>query len=48
MIAEGLTSVQEDLRETARGIHPAILAQGGLGPTLKTLRHRSRFRSSST
>ena len=31
----------EDLRETARGIHPAILAQGGLRPALKTLARRS-------
>jgi signal transduction histidine kinase len=31
----------EDLRETARGIHPAILAKGGLGTALKTLARRS-------
>ncbi|HWD75762.1 MAG TPA: histidine kinase, partial [Solirubrobacteraceae bacterium] len=36
-IADGLVSVQDDLREMARGIHPAILAHGGLGPALKTL-----------
>jgi signal transduction histidine kinase len=29
------------LREIARGIHPAILAEGGLGPALKTLARRS-------
>jgi signal transduction histidine kinase len=40
-VAEGLTSVLDDLRETARGIHPAILAEGGLGPALKTLARRS-------
>jgi signal transduction histidine kinase len=38
---EGLTSVLNDLREIARGIHPAILAEGGLGPALKTLARRS-------
>jgi signal transduction histidine kinase len=31
----------EDLRETARGIHPAILAKGGLRAALKTLAGRS-------
>jgi signal transduction histidine kinase len=31
----------EDLRETARGIHPAILARGGLPAALKTLAGRS-------
>jgi signal transduction histidine kinase len=39
-VAEGLVSVQDDLREMARGIHPAILAQGGLAPALKTLARR--------
>jgi signal transduction histidine kinase len=39
--AEGLTSVLDELREIARGIHPAILAEGGLGPALKTLARRS-------
>jgi signal transduction histidine kinase len=39
-VAEGLVSVQNDLREMARGIHPAILAQGGLAPALKTLARR--------
>jgi signal transduction histidine kinase len=40
-VAEGLASVLEDLQEMARGIHPAILAQGGLGSALKTLARRS-------
>jgi signal transduction histidine kinase/uncharacterized protein YoaH (UPF0181 family) len=40
-VAEGLTNVLDDLREIALGIHPAILAEGGLGPALKTLAHRS-------
>jgi signal transduction histidine kinase len=38
---DGLTSALDDLREIARGIHPAILAEGGLGPALKTLARRS-------
>jgi signal transduction histidine kinase len=41
-VAEGLASVQEELREMARGIHPAVLAEGGLGPALKTLARRSQ------
>jgi signal transduction histidine kinase len=40
-IAAEITGVLDDLREMARGIHPAILAQGGLGPALKTLARRS-------
>ena len=40
-VAEGLASVMDELREIARGIHPAILAEGGLGPALKTLARRS-------
>jgi len=37
----GLADAVEDLRETSRGIHPAILSQGGLGPALKALARRS-------
>jgi signal transduction histidine kinase len=40
-IVAGLTNVLEDLREIAHGIHPAMLAEGGLGPALKTLARRS-------
>jgi signal transduction histidine kinase len=40
-VAGGLTDVLDDLREMARGIHPAILAEGGLGPALKTIARRS-------
>jgi signal transduction histidine kinase len=40
-VAGGLASVLDELREMARGIHPAILAEGGLGPALKTLARRS-------
>ena len=38
---DGLANVLEGLREIALGIHPAILAEGGLGPALKTLARRS-------
>jgi signal transduction histidine kinase len=40
-VADGLVNVLDDLREMARGIHPAILAEGGLEPALKTLARRS-------
>jgi signal transduction histidine kinase len=40
-LGKGLESVMDELREMARGIHPAILAEGGLGPALKTLARRS-------
>jgi signal transduction histidine kinase len=40
-VAEGLARAVDDLREMARGIHPAILAEGGLGPALKALARRS-------
>jgi signal transduction histidine kinase len=39
--AAGLDEVLEDLREIARGLHPAILADRGLRPALKTLARRS-------
>jgi signal transduction histidine kinase len=40
-VAQGLAEAVEDLQEISRGIHPAILSKGGLGPALKTLAHRS-------
>ncbi|HEX3286597.1 MAG TPA: DUF4118 domain-containing protein [Mycobacterium sp.] len=40
-IVSGLTSVSEELREISRGIHPAILSKGGLGPALKAVARRS-------
>jgi signal transduction histidine kinase len=40
-VADELTGVVEDLREIARGIHPAILSEGGLGPALRTLARRA-------
>jgi signal transduction histidine kinase len=39
-VVGGLASTLDELREYARGIHPAILAQGGLGPAVKTLARR--------
>jgi signal transduction histidine kinase len=40
-VAAGLDGVLEDLREIARGLHPAVLAEGGLRPALKALARRS-------
>jgi signal transduction histidine kinase len=39
--ADGLAGAVENLQEISRGIQPAILSQGGLGPALKTLARRS-------
>jgi signal transduction histidine kinase len=36
-----VTGVLEELREIARGLHPAVLAERGLGPALKALARRS-------
>jgi signal transduction histidine kinase len=36
-----LMEVHEHLQEISRGIHPAILSRGGLGPAIKTLARRS-------
>jgi signal transduction histidine kinase len=40
-VATGLIAAVEDLQEISRGIHPAILSKGGLGPALGALAHRS-------
>jgi signal transduction histidine kinase len=40
-IVAGLTEALTDLQELSRGIHPAILSQGGLAPALRTLARRS-------
>jgi signal transduction histidine kinase len=40
-VAAGLVAAVEDLQEISRGIHPAILSRGGLGPALQALAHRS-------
>ncbi len=40
-LGDGLAGVLEELQEISRGIHPAILADGGLARALKTLARRS-------
>jgi signal transduction histidine kinase len=40
-VAAGLDDVLEELREIGHGLHPALLAEGGLQPALKTLARRS-------
>jgi signal transduction histidine kinase len=40
-VAEGLAGALDELQEISRGIHPAILARGGLAAALKTLARRS-------
>ena len=40
-LVAGLTAVFTELQEISRGIHPAILSKGGLGPALKALARRS-------
>ena len=40
-VVSGLAGVSKDLQEISRGIHPAILSKGGLGPALKALARRS-------
>lgn len=40
-VADELTGVLDEVREISRGIHPAILSEGGLGPALRTLARRS-------
>jgi len=37
----GLSDVLDDLRELSRGLHPAVLSEGGLGPALRSLARRS-------
>jgi signal transduction histidine kinase len=40
-VADGLTGVLDELQEIARGIHPAVLVEGGLRPALRALARRS-------
>jgi len=40
-VATGLTEAVEELQELSRGIHPAILSQGGLASALRTLARRA-------
>ena len=47
-VATGLAEVLEELREIARGLHPAILAECGLRPALQALARRSAVPVDST
>ena len=38
---EGLDAAREELRELARGIHPAVLTEGGLEPAIVSLAGRT-------
>jgi signal transduction histidine kinase len=40
-VVAGLNGALDELHELARGIHPSILSEGGLGPALRTLTRRS-------
>jgi signal transduction histidine kinase len=40
-VADGLSDALEELRELSRGIHPAVLSEGGLPPAIKALARRS-------
>jgi signal transduction histidine kinase len=40
-VATEIGGVLDELREIARGLHPAVLAEGGLRPALKALAQRS-------
>jgi signal transduction histidine kinase len=40
-VENDVRAVIDELREISRGIHPAVLSQGGLGPALKSLARRS-------
>jgi PAS domain S-box-containing protein len=40
-VATGLVAAVKDLQEISRGINPAILSTGGLGPALRSLARRS-------
>jgi PAS domain S-box-containing protein len=40
-VVDSLVGVSTELQEISRGMHPAILSKGGLGPAIKTLARRS-------
>jgi signal transduction histidine kinase len=40
-LINGMADLYTELQELSRGIHPAILSKGGLGPAIKTLARRS-------
>jgi signal transduction histidine kinase len=39
-LAAGLSALSTELQDVSRGIHPAILSKGGLGPALRSLARR--------
>ena len=41
LLADGLFTALDELREIAHGIHPAVLSEAGLGPALEALARRS-------
>jgi PAS domain S-box-containing protein len=43
-VADGLAGAVNELRDLSRGIHPALLTEGGLTPALKALGRRSSVR----
>jgi signal transduction histidine kinase len=42
-VGQDLKQALEELRELARGLHPAVLSDRGLGPALQSLANRSPF-----
>jgi signal transduction histidine kinase len=40
-LVTSVAGISEEVQEISRGIHPAILSKGGLGPALKALARRS-------
>jgi signal transduction histidine kinase len=40
-VVDAIAGILSDLQEISRGMHPAILSKGGLGPALKSLASRS-------
>jgi signal transduction histidine kinase len=41
LLADGLFTALDELRQIAHGIHPAVLSEAGLGPALEALARRS-------
>jgi signal transduction histidine kinase len=43
-LESGVIEVLDELRELSRGLHPAVLSEGGLSPALRSLARRSAVR----
>lgn len=41
LAADAVTAALDEVREIARGVHPAVLSEGGLAPALRALARRS-------